>query len=62
MTTVRVQCSTCFRDVWVDFGIALRRGWPKCHGTMTLIDSPSAKEIGEAVQQIVGPVQRIVRL
>ena len=54
-TTVRCQCSVCFRIVKVDFTTALRHGWPVCHGwTMTLIDSPTAEEVDEAVKLVVG--------
>ena len=54
-TPVRCQCEVCGYIVKVGFTAALRTGWPVCHGwTMTLIDSPTAAEVNEAVQTIVG--------
>lgn len=58
-TTVRCQCEVCYRIVKIDFTTGLRHGWPVCHGwTMTLIDSPTAEEVDEAVKLVVGIAAR----
>jgi hypothetical protein len=45
----------CHRIVKMDFAVALHHGWPVCHGwTMTLIDSPTAAEVDEAVKLVTG--------
>ena len=55
VTTVRCQCEVCHHTVKVDFAVALHTGWPVCHGwTMTLIDSPTASEVDEAVKLVTG--------
>ena len=36
-----VWCRTCGRSEQVNSAVALRHGWPKCHGQTMTIDDPS---------------------